>query len=67
MIENRSYKGLRAILFEKGISESKLANLIGMNVDVFNKKINRIKGCDFELYEALKISSYLNVSVDAFF
>lgn len=67
MVLNKRYAVLKSILVEKNISQTKLADAIGMDRSTFNIKINRHQGRDFTLQEALKISKYLNVSIDDFF
>lgn len=67
MVENKRYTNLKSILVKKGLSQSEVADAIEMDRTTFNIKINRYRGRDFTLHEALKLARALNVSVDDFF
>ncbi len=67
MIENQRYAILKSILDARDISQADIADAIGMDRTTFNVKINRYKGRDFTLQEAIKISNFIGVSIDDFF
>lgn len=67
MVENKRYAVLKSILDKKGISQSVVADAINMDRTTFNIKINRYRGRDFTLQEAIHISKFLNVPIDDFF
>ena len=61
------YGTLKGLLVRKGIKQEDLAKNIGMDRTTFNIKINRYKGRDFTLSEAIKISNVINEPIDNFF
>ncbi len=67
MVENKRYAVLKSILVRRGISQTEIADAIGMDRSTFNIKINRYQGRDFTLQEAIKISNFLKVPIDDFF
>ena len=61
------YGTLKGLLVKKGIKQEELANRIGMDRTTFNIKINRYKGRDFTLSEAIAISNAIDEPIDNFF
>ena len=61
------YGTLKGLLVQKGIKQEELANRIGMDRTTFNIKINRYKGRDFTLSEAIAISNAIDEPIDNFF
>lgn len=61
------YGTLKGLLVQKGIKQEELANRIGMDRTTFNIKINRYKGRDFTLSEAMAISNAIDEPIDNFF
>lgn len=61
------YGTLKGLLVQKGIKQEELANKIGMDRTTFNIKINRYKGRDFTLSEAIAISNAIEEPIDNFF
>lgn len=57
------YEGLKDIMSERKISQGELAEYLGIDRATFNLKINRSRGRDFELSEAIKIGQYLNIEL----
>lgn len=56
-----SYNKLKGILREKGVSYAELASKINLSVAGLSNKINRKKGSDFTITEAMSIKNYLNL------
>ncbi len=61
------YGTLKGLLVQKGIKQEDLAKRIGMDRTTFNIKINRYKGRDFTLSEAIAISNEIKEPIDNFF
>ena len=61
------YGTLKGLLVQKGIKQEDLAKSIGMDRTTFNIKINRYRGRDFSLSEAIKISKVIDEPIDNFF
>lgn len=61
------YYNLKSLIDRKGMTQNELSEKIGMNRAQFNVKINRAKGRDFSLAEAIEIARVLEVQVDNFF
>lgn len=64
---NSPYYSLKMLISKKGYKQKDIAEKINMDRGTFNVKINRYKGRDFELSEALAISKILEVKIDDFF
>ena len=56
-----AYNKLKGILREKGVSYAELASKINLSVAGLSNKINRKKGSDFTITEAMSIKNYLNL------
>lgn len=61
------YATLKALLVRKDIKQEDVAKAIDMDRTTFNVKINRYKGRDFTLSEAIAISDYIGEPIDNFF
>lgn len=61
------YENLKHIMVVKNLKQSEVAEAIGMDRTTFNIKLNRYDGRDFKLSEAVKISEFLEVSINDFF
>lgn len=65
--DKRPYNNLKGLLVRNEIKQSEMARKIEVDPSTFNLKINRTKGRDFTLDEAIKMSGILGVKVDDFF
>ena len=66
-MEVERYGTLKGLLVQKNIKQEDLANQIGMDRTTFNIKINRYRGRDFTLSEAIAISKAIEEPIDNFF
>ena len=66
-MEVERYGTLKGLLVQKNIKQEDLANQIGMDRTTFNIKINRYRGRDFTLSEAIAISKAIQEPIDNFF
>lgn len=64
---NMPYYSLKTILAKQDISQKQMAEMLDIDRATFNLKINRTKGRDFDLGEAMTMASILDVKVDDFF
>lgn len=64
---DKPYFGLMDLMKRKGITQNEMADKLGMDRSTFNLKINRTRGRDFTLGEAVQMAKILNESIDAFF
>lgn len=61
------YYKVKAIIIGRGLKQKDIANKNGMNVSLFNIKLNRINGRDFKTGEAKRLAEVLNIKIDDFF
>jgi len=65
-MEKQGYFKLKGFLVENNIKQKVVANMLGMSVPTFNKKLNGTGG-DFSVREARTICKKLNADVEIFF
>ncbi|HFE9853030.1 TPA: helix-turn-helix transcriptional regulator [Enterococcus faecalis] len=61
------YYNLKIIIDKKRLTQTKVAEKIGMDRATFNLKLNRTKGRDFSLEEAKAIADVVEERIDDFF
>lgn len=61
------YYNLKEIIQRKGLTQSKIADELGIDRSTFNLKINRTNGRDFTFEEAIRLSKMLNEKIEYFF
>lgn len=64
---NSPYYNLKSLIHKKGYTQKEIAEKIEMDRGTFSVKINRYKGRDFDLSEAVEIAAILGVTIDDFF
>lgn len=61
------YNKFKALLVEKGIRQTEIAEYLGMDRSRFNLILNGQQGRDFRVHEVNKICKHLNISADKYF
>ncbi|MGG7176230.1 helix-turn-helix domain-containing protein [Clostridium paraputrificum] len=65
-MEKQPYWKLKGFLAEKNIKQKQVADLLGISVPSFNKRLNGT-GSDFSVREARKICKSFDASAEIFF
>lgn len=61
------YYNLKSLIDQKGLTQTKVAESLGMDRATFNVKINRTNGRDFSFQEAIEISKIIGEEIKYFF
>ena len=65
ILEKQPYWKLKGFLAENNIKQKQVAELLGISVPAFNKRLNGT-GADFSIREARKICTTFNANVEIF-
>lgn len=65
-MEKQTYWKLKGFLAENNIKQKQVADLLGISIPAFNKRLNGT-GTDFSVREARKICTTFNAGVELFF
>lgn len=65
-MERQAYWKLKGFLAEKNIKQKQVADILGISVPAFNKRLNGT-GTDFSVKEARKICTEFNAEAGIFF
>lgn len=58
---------IKVLLVMNKLKQKEVADLMGMSVGNFNKKLNRYENAIFDIEEAIRLTSILNCTLDKIF